>query len=114
MQYHIDNPAFSLRHQESRRAIERNLAYLNQRLTDLQEIAGNLSQHEAKWRLLEAEGLLYGHESLKKEAQRTNLHVDVEGLANVTTRTESFQYSVCTGHSLMYPRHNKGSTLRRG
>ena len=96
MQYHIDNSAFSLRHQESLRAIERNLANFNQRLTNLQEIAGNVSQHEAEWRRLEAEGVLYGHAMVDPEESRhrTNPHVNIEGLANVTTHTESFQYFV--------------------
>ncbi|HEX3527305.1 MAG TPA: DUF4157 domain-containing protein [Thermoanaerobaculia bacterium] len=96
LQYHIDNPAFSMRNQENRRAIERNLANFNQRLSNLQGIASNLSQHESEWRRLEAEGVLYGHATVDPDESRhrTNPHVNVEGLANVTTRTESFQYFV--------------------
>jgi hypothetical protein len=92
MQYHRDNPEWSLRHQDNLRQIERNLTDFGTRLRNLQEIEANRAQHEAEWLRLEREGVLLGHATVDADEShhRTNPHVNVEGRTTVTTRTETF------------------------
>jgi Domain of unknown function (DUF4157) len=92
MQYHRDNPEWSLRHQDNLRQIERNLTDFGTRLRNLQEIEANRAQHEIEWLRLEREGVLLGHATVNADEShhRTNPHVNVEGRTNVTTRTETF------------------------
>ncbi|HYR12569.1 MAG TPA: hypothetical protein VEQ60_32570, partial [Longimicrobium sp.] len=92
MQYHVSNPEWSNRNQENLRAIERNYEAFRTRLANLTEIQENLASHEAQWRALETEGVLYGHSTVSADESRhrTNPHVNVEGPVTVTTRTETF------------------------
>lgn len=96
MQYHRDNPAWSSRNQDNLRAIESNLGTFTARLSNLQEINNDLVRHQAEWLALEQEGVLYGHSTVDPDESRhrTNPHVNVEGRANVETRTERFEHHV--------------------
>ena len=96
MQYHRDNPEWSGRHQANLRDIEGNLATFTTRLQNLEAIEADLARHRAEWLRLEREGVLYGHSTVDPDESRhrTNPHVNVEGRANVVTRTESFEHHV--------------------
>jgi hypothetical protein len=92
MAYHKAHGAWSTRNQENLRDIERNLNATSERLENLQEIEGSLSERQQAWARAEGEGLLYGHETVDKDESkhRTNPHVNVAG-PTVSTKTETFK-----------------------
>lgn len=96
VKYHRDNPEWSARNQDSLRKSEQNLEAHKQRLGNLQEISDNLSQHLEDWKRLEKEGVLYGHKTVKADESlhRTVPHVNVQGVTQVTTRTETLELSI--------------------
>jgi hypothetical protein len=94
LSYHTDNPEWSNRHQENKRAIERNIDTFKERLRNLNSIRGNLAKYEAKWLELEKEGVLYGHETVVNSPHRTKPHVNIAGPFQVQTHTTTMDLYV--------------------
>jgi hypothetical protein len=85
-----DNPRTARKHPGVRESLTEQLVGAQQRSLNLQQIQRQLASHEAEWRKLEQEGVLYGHQTVDPDDShhRTNPHVNVEGPVSIQTRTE--------------------------